>query len=134
MEQQVKITPEMLASKNYPKIAFYLAAIGAMFMLFAGLIAIFFNSLYLAIVWSIWAGLTSLIIGIGLVICSVIIGGAATTLVVRPEAHVSAGATIIVVSLLALLLGFGWFWIVGAGFGVIGGILALVWRPRAVPA
>jgi len=101
-------------------------------MLIAGLFAIFFNALYLAIVWSIWAGLTSLLIGIGLIICSVIISGGTATLVIKPEAHVSAGAIIILASLLALLLGFGWLWLFGSGLGIISGILAIVWRPRAV--
>jgi uncharacterized membrane protein YfhO len=100
-----------------------------MLMLFAGLFAIFFNSLYLAIVWSIWAGLTSLLIGISLIFCSMFIGGAAASLVLRPEMRKTAGLTIILVSILALLLGFGWFWLVGAGLGIVGGIMAILWRP-----
>jgi hypothetical protein len=131
MQQPSQLTPEMLASKNYPKIAFYLSAIAAMFMLFAGLFAIFFDALYLAIVWSIWAGLTALLIGISLIFCSMFIGGAAASLVVRPELHRTAGVTIILVSLLALLLGFGWFWIIGAGLGIVGGILAILWKAPA---
>jgi hypothetical protein len=124
----------MLARGNYPHTAFYLASFAALLMLIAGLFAIFFNALYLAIVWSIWAGLTSLLIGIGLIICSVAISGGAASLVLRPEAHVSAGAIIILVSLLALLLGFGWLWLFGSALGLISGILAIVWRPRRVRA
>jgi hypothetical protein len=119
----------MLARKDYPKIAFYISSFAAMLMLFAGLFAIFFNSLYLAIVWSIWAGLTSLLIGISLIFCSMFIGGAAASLVLRPEMRKTAGLTIILVSILALLLGFGWFWLVGAGLGIVGGIMAILWRP-----
>jgi hypothetical protein len=119
----------MLARKDYPKIAFYISSFAAMLMLFAGLFAIFFNSLYLAIVWSIWAGLTSLLIGISLIFCSMFIGGAAASLVLRPEMRKTAGLTIILVSILALLLGFGWFWLVGAGLGVVGGIMAILWKP-----
>jgi hypothetical protein len=131
IQQPSQLTPEMLAAKNYPKVAFYLSALGALFILFAGLFAIFFNSLYLAIVWSIWAGLTSLLIGISLIICSLFIGGAATGLVLKPEMHTTAGVTIILFSLLALLMGFGWFWLVGSGLGIIGGMLAIFWRPQA---
>jgi hypothetical protein len=129
IQQPTPITPEMLARKDYPKIAFYLSSFAAMLMLFAGLFAIFFNSLYLAIVWSIWAGLTSLLIGISLIFCSMFIGGAAASLVLRPEMSKTAGLTIILVSILALLLGFGWFWLVGAGVGIIGGIMAILWKP-----
>jgi hypothetical protein len=125
IQQPTPITPEMLARKDYPKIAFYLSSFAAMLMLFAGLFAIFFNSLYLAIVWSIWAGLTSLLIGISLIFCSMFIGGAAASLVLRPEMSKTAGLTIILVSILALLLGFGWFWLVGAGVGIIG----ILWKP-----
>jgi hypothetical protein len=131
VQQPSQLTPEMMAGKNYPKVAFYLAAIGALFMLFAGLFAIFFDALYLAIVWNAWAGLTALIIGILLVIDSLIIGGAATSLVLKPEMHTTAGVTIVLFSLLALLLGFGWFWVLGAGLGIIGGILAIFWKPTA---
>ena len=98
VQQPTPITPEMLARKDFPKIAFYLSTFAATFMLFAGLFAIFFNSLYLAIVWSIWAGLTSLLIGISLIFCSMFIGGAAASLVLKPEMHQSAGITIILVS------------------------------------
>jgi hypothetical protein len=129
IQQPTPITPEMLARNDYPKIAFYLSSFAAMLMLFAGLFAIFFNSLYLAIVWSIWAGLTSLLIGISLIFCSMFIGGAAASLVLRPEMSKTAGLTIILVSILALLLGFGWFWLVGAGVGIIGGIMAILWKP-----
>lgn|GEM_PF-4204196 len=119
-----------IVPNNYPRAAFSLASLAAIFMLIAGLFAIFFDSLYLAIVWSIWAGLTSLIIGIGLIICSLVISGSAASLRMRPELHRSAGATILLISLIALLLGFGWIWIVGSGLGIIAGLLAIFWRPR----
>lgn len=132
--QPTSVTPEMLASKNYPKTAFYLASAAAILMFISGLFAIFFNALYLAIVWTIWAGLTSLLIGIGLIICSLFVSGGAASLVMRPETHALAGATIIIFSILALLMGFGWLWLIGSGLGIIGGILAILWRPRTVPA
>jgi len=132
--QPTSVTPEMLASKNYPKAAFYLASAAAILMFISGLFAIFFDALYLAIVWSIWAGLTSLLIGIGLIICSLFVSGGAASLVMKPETHALAGATIIIFSILALLMGFGWLWLIGSGLGIIGGILAIFWRPRTVPA
>lgn len=132
--QRTEVTPEMLASKNYPRTAFYLASFAGILMFIAGLFAIFFNALYLAIVWSIWAGLTSFLIGIGLIICSLFVSGGAASLVMRPATHRAAGATIIIFSLLALLMGFGWIWLFGSGLGIIGGLLAIFWRPRTVPA
>jgi hypothetical protein len=128
--QPVKITPEMLKATNYPKAAFYLSAFAGVMMLVAGLFAIFFDSIYLAINWSAWAGLTSLFIGILLVIDSMILSGAAASLLLKPEMRKTAGVTIILFSLLAFLMGFGWLWVVGAGFGIVGGILALIWKPK----
>lgn len=125
---QLNMTSE-IASKNYPRAAFSLASLAALFMLFAGLIAIFFDSLYLAIMWSIWAGLTSLLIGIGLIICALAISGSAASMRVRPEIHRSAGVSILFISLIALLLGFGWIWLIGSGLGIIAGLLAIFWRP-----
>jgi hypothetical protein len=124
--QPVKITPEMLAAKNYPKVAFYLSSFGGVIMLVAGLFAIFFDAIYFAIVTDIpGIGLSFILIGIMLIICSLFVSGAAVSLLLKPELRKSAGVTIILFSLLALLFGGGWF--VGAFLGLVGGILAIFW-------
>ncbi|MDW5564138.1 MAG: hypothetical protein SA339_13045 [Methanomassiliicoccus sp.] len=123
-----------MAAKEYPKVAFTLASLAGILLLIAGLFAIFFDALYLAIVWSIWAGLTSLLIGIGLIICSLFVSGSAASLMARPELHKTAGVTIVLFSVLALLMGFGWLWVIGSGLGIIGGLMAIFWTPRTVPS
>jgi|WetSurMetagenome_2_1015567.scaffolds.fasta_scaffold666268_1 hypothetical protein len=129
----VKITPEMLAAKNYPKLAFYLASFGGVIMLVAGLFAIFFDAIYFAIVTDIpGIGLSFVLIGIMLIICSLFVSGAAASLLLKPELRKSAGVTIILFSLLALLFGGGWF--VGAFLGLLGGIMAIFWKPTTVSA
>jgi hypothetical protein len=130
MDQPTKVTPAMLAADNYPKWAFYLSSFGGVIMLVAGLFAIFFNSVYFAIVTDIpGIGLTFILIGIMLVICSLFVSGAAASLVLKPAMHRSAGVSIVLFSLLALLFGGGWF--VGAFLGIVGGIMAIMWKPKA---
>jgi len=123
----------MLAAKNYPKLAFYLASFGGVIMLVAGLFAIFFDAIYFAIVTDIpGIGLSFVLIGIMLIICSLFVSGAAASLLLKPELRKSAGVTIILFSLLALLFGGGWF--VGAFLGLLGGIMAIFWKPTTVSA
>lgn len=127
--QPMKITPEMLQSKNFPKAGFYLTALGGILMFFEGLAAIFFRSLYYGINVDFWAGLSNVIIGIILIIIASIISGAAVSLLVKPELRKAAGASIILFSLIGLLFGGGW--VIGTVLGIIGGFLAIMWKPKA---
>jgi hypothetical protein len=126
--QPGQLTKEMLDTNDYPRVAFYLSAFAAIIMLIAGLFAIFFDSIYFAVLLNAMAGLTVFILGIMLVICALFVGGGAAALVTRPGMRGSAAATIIIFSLLALLVGGGW--LVGGVLGIVGGILALMWRPH----
>lgn len=85
--------------------------------------------MYYGINVDIWAGLSMVIIGIILMIVASIISGAAITLLVKPDLRKTAGISIILFSLLGLLFGGGWF--IGSVLGVIGGLLAIIWRPKA---
>jgi hypothetical protein len=125
----MKITPEMLQAKNYPKAGFYLTALGGILMFFEGLAAIFFRSLYYGINVDFWAGLSNVIIGIILIIIASIVSGAAVSLLVKPELRKTAGASIILFSLIGLLFGGGW--VIGSVLGIIGGLLAIMWKPKA---
>jgi hypothetical protein len=126
--QQIKITPEMLNANNYPKAALFLSAFGGMLMFFEGLAAIFFRSLYYGINEDLWAGLSWVLIGIILLFIGSIIAGAAMTLLLKPELRKTAGASIIIFSIVGLLFGGGW--ILGSVLGIIGGLLAIIWKPK----
>jgi len=128
-QQPIKITPEMLAANNYPKAGFYLAAIGGMLMFFEGLAAIFFRSIFYAIDEDIWAGLSWVLVGIILLFIGSIVAGAAVTLLLKPEMRKAAGASIIIFSLIGLIFGGGW--IIGSALGVIGGLMAIIWKQKA---
>jgi hypothetical protein len=128
-QQPIKITPEMLAANNYPKAGFYLAAFGGMLMFFEGLAAIFFRSIFYAIDEDIWAGLSWVLVGIILLFIGSIVAGAAVTLLLKPEMRKAAGASIIIFSLIGLIFGGGW--IIGSALGVIGGLMAIIWKQKA---
>lgn len=128
-QQPMKITPEMLAANNYPKAGFYLATFGGMLMFFEGLAAIFFRSIFFAIDEDIWAGLSWVLVGIILLFIGSIVAGAAVTLLLKPEMRKAAGASIIIFSLIGLIFGGGW--IIGSALGVIGGLMAIIWKPQA---
>lgn len=119
---------EMLARKNYPKIAFWLSAAGAALILIQGIMFILVLSIWSAIEYGGWLGLTNVILGIIMVIVAVIIGSAAASLVARPQYNVAGGSTIAVASFFALFLGGGF--VIGSVLGIIGGIMAIVWRNR----
>jgi hypothetical protein len=126
--EEIKITPEMLEANNYPKAALYLAAFGGLLLLVQGLVCIFLKSLYFAITIDVISGLGSVVIGILLVIDGLIVGGAAVSLLLKPELRQAAGATVIIFALLGLLFGGGWY--IGSILAFIGGILALTWKPE----
>jgi len=128
-QQPIQITPEMLAANNYPKAGFYLAAFGGLLMFVEGLAAIFFRSIFYAIDQDIWAGLSWVLVGIILLFIGSIVAGAAVTLLVKPELRKAAGASIIIFSLIGLIFGGGW--IIGSAMGVIGGLMAIIWKPKS---
>jgi hypothetical protein len=108
-------------------VGFYLSVIGGSFIILQGLIAIFFSSIYYAILTSsLGVGISVLFLGIMLVILGLIVYTSAYALIRVPERHVITGASIIIFSLLALLLGGGY--IIGSVLGMIGGIIAIISR------
>ena len=50
------------------------------------------------------------------------------TLLLKPELRKTAGASIIIFSIVGLLFGGGW--IVGSALGIVGGLLAIIWKPK----
>jgi Family of unknown function (DUF6114)/zinc-ribbon domain len=110
-----------------PTAAFVLSLIGGIFILLGGgLIAAigasFFGSLAAA----------ALVLGvIGLAFGILILVGA-IMLYTHPEQHVTWGVIILVFSILSIFTSLGGF-LVGLILGIIGGALAISWKPRAVP-
>lgn len=111
-------------ARDYPRIGFYLSLFGAFMILAEAVWAIFFGSVFYAIILTLGVGLAVLFLGILLLINAIIIGSAATSLRAYTDQRVLAGATIVIFSLLALLLGGGF--IIGSLAGIAGGILAII--------
>jgi hypothetical protein len=114
---------------TYPKYAFWMATIGGMLIFIEGLMAIFFRSIVWAIAVDFWIGITWVFIGVMLVIAGLIVSSSAVALVMRPKFHVVEGASIILFSTLAIFFGGGY--IIGSVLGIIGGVLAILWRQKA---
>jgi uncharacterized membrane protein YjjP (DUF1212 family) len=131
-EKLTNLKRDDLARKDYPRYAFWLSAAGGTIILIQGLMAIFVRSVLYAVITDIWAGLEAVLIGVMLVLAGLIIDSSAASLVYRPEYRVSAGATIFIISLLALFLGGGY--IIGSVLGMVGGVMAMIWHWRKVPA
>jgi hypothetical protein len=111
---------------SYSRAGFYLSVIGGSIIILQGLIAIFFSSIYYAVVISLGVGISIVFLGIMLVILGLIVYSSAYALTRSPEQHVVIGASIIIFSLLALVLGGGY--IIGSTLGIIGGIVAIISR------
>lgn len=106
-----------MVDQPYPESALILSLLGGIFILIGGLI------------------LLPIFIGIFGVICAIIVMYSAYNLKADPSNHVTAGVTIIVLSLLSWIGAIGGFFI-GFLLSLIGGILALTWEGRSmsVPA
>jgi hypothetical protein len=109
---------------SYSRAGFYLSVIGGSIIILQGLIAIFFSSIYYAIVISLGVGISILFLGIMLIILGVIVYSSAYALTRSPDQHVVIGASIIIFALLALVLGGGY--IIGSTLAIIGGIIAII--------
>jgi hypothetical protein len=123
------LTTEKVAYRStggYSRTGFYLSVIGGSIIILQGLIAIFFSSIYYAIVLSLGIGISIFFLGIMLVILGLIVYTSAYSLTRSPGQHVVIGASIIVFSTLALVLGGGY--IIGSAMGILGGIIAIISR------
>ncbi len=109
---------------KFPTIGFYLSLVGALLILAQALAAMFFNSIYIAFVINLGAGIAIFFVGVLLLIDALIIGSSAYSLRAYPGQHVIAGGTIVLFAFLALFLGGGF--IIGSVLGIIGGLLAMI--------
>jgi hypothetical protein len=111
-------------AKKFPTIGFYLSLLGALLILAQALAAMFFNSIYIAFVINLGAGIAIFFVGVLLLLDALIIGSSAYSLRAYPNQRVIAGGTIVLFAFLALFLGGGF--IIGSVLGIIGGLLAMI--------
>lgn len=99
-----------VANHSYPDTAYVLTLVAAVFVLIGGIF------------------LTLAIIGIFGIICAIVMFYFANQLRTDPASHTTAGAVIIVLSVISWVVSLGGL-LIGFVFGLIGGILAITWTP-----
>jgi Family of unknown function (DUF6114) len=117
-------------TKSYPSTAFVLSLIGGIFILLGGLADAAIYALVGGAVFALLPGLGVLFLVlavVGLLIGLLTIVGA-VMLRSKPESAHTWGILIIVFSVISLVTGGGGF-IIGFILALIGGILALTWKP-----
>lgn len=127
-----------MAEKEKPIAAFIISLIGGIFIILGGLTTIAMMSAWSWIImrrmmhwWFaprifIWIGAFGLISGIIVVISALMLN-------FEPEKHIAWGTLILLFSVLSIFGGIGGF-AVGLILGIIGGILALTWKPKQQPS
>jgi len=115
--------------KSYPSTAFVLSLIGGIFILLAGLVNAALYAFIGGAVLSVFPGLGALFIGLAVLalIFGLLIIVGAIQMRSKPESAHTWGILIIIFSVLSFVGGGGFF--IGFLLALIGGILALTWRP-----
>jgi hypothetical protein len=128
-----------MAEQEIPTVAFILSLVGGLIILISGIVflmigAAFMGSMMGALVPGLTGLVSSVIAGLGIwgLICGVIILLGAYMIYTRPDTHGMWGIIILVFSLLSFIEGGGY--IIGAILGIVGGILAITWKPEKVSA
>lgn len=137
-----------MAELEIPTVAFILSLVGGILVLLSGIMFLtigtaFMGSMmggyyYPGMMGGYYPGVTgfvsSIIAGIGIwgLICGILILVGAYMIYTRPDSHGIWGIIILVFSLLSFIAGGGF--IIGAILGIIGGILAITWKPEKVSA
>lgn len=124
------------APRPYPNGAYILSLIGGIFIILAGLVYVAIAAVASSVYSSLGLG------GIGAAAASILIVYAVVALILgflviygaiqlkrRPEGARTWGVLILVFSLISIIGGGGFY--IGLILGLIGGILAIVWRPPA---
>ncbi|HYA10756.1 MAG TPA: hypothetical protein VEH10_03690 [Thermoplasmata archaeon] len=117
------------AQKSYPSTAFILSLIGGIFILLGGLADAAIYAIIGGAVLSIFPGLGALLIALAVIalLFGLIIIFGAIQLRSKPESAKTWGIIILVLAILSWIGGGGFF--IGFILALIGGILALVWKP-----
>ena len=127
----------MMSSSSYgrpfPSTAYWLSLIGGVLIALGGIVEVAEGIVYSSVIDSLVPGATAVIIALGAValLFGVIIIVMGLRLKSHPESARSSGILILVLSLISFIGGGGYF--IGLILGLIGGILAITWRPPASP-
>lgn len=117
----------------FPSSAYWLSIIGGVFIILDGLLDIGTAIAYSSVLESIVPGATGLYIALGVIaiIFGLVIVFLALRLKSNPASVRTSGVVILVLALISLLGGGGFF--IGAILALVGGVLALTWRSPTAP-
>ena len=110
-----------------PTAAFVLSLVAGVFILLGGLVLAAIGSL-IAIFFPAIGGV---VIALAMVFGTLVLLGA-ILLYLRPQEHVIWGLVIVIFSILSLFPALGGF-IIGMILGIVGGIMAISWKPEGAP-
>ncbi|RLI44752.1 hypothetical protein DRO69_06685 [Candidatus Bathyarchaeota archaeon] len=113
-----------METEEKPTAAFVLSLIGGILLLLGGLVALAIG----AAIYSSFPALGMLIETFTVSLCGVLVVIGAVMLYVNPEKSTTWGVIILVFSIVSLLFRLEGF-IVGTILGIIGGTLAIAWKP-----
>ena len=118
----------------FPSTAYYLSLVGGILIALDGLVAAAEAAVFSSTLNSIVPGLTGVVIIFGIVgfIFGLLIIFLALRLKRDPTKAKSTGVIIVVLALLSIFGG-GGFYFIGLLLALIGGVLAVVWTPRVQP-
>lgn len=131
-----------MAENENPTIAFVLSLIGGILILVSGIMLLALGTFVGGMMGRFYGGMMGgypgvggyfasmmAVLGVGGIICGIIVLIGAYLLNSNPASHATWGAFILVFSVLSLFEGGGY--IIGAILGIVGGILGITWKPPA---
>ncbi len=132
----------MAETDNSMMIAFVLSLIGGILILLSGIIILTFGAAFMGgMMGGYYPGMMGgyrgfggavtsvlLVMGIGGIVIGAIMILGSFMLRTRPETHTTWGIVILILSIVSFIEGGGFF--IGAILGIVGGILAMVWKPE----
>ncbi len=115
-----------------PTAAFVVSLLAGIFILLGAIVMMVFSSILGGLAFGVGAGAAAGIFvlygAIGLLFAILVLVGA-VMLWMKPKSHVAAGVIILLFSLFSIISTGGFF--IGLILGIVGGILAIIWKPPA---
>ena len=115
-----------------PTAAFVVSLLAGIFILLGAIVMMALSSLLGGLMIGVGAGAAASVIllygVVGLIFAILVLVGA-VMLWMKPQSHVAAGVIILLFSLFSIISTGGFF--IGLILGIIGGILAIIWKPPA---
>jgi len=115
-----------------PTAAFVVSLIAGIFILLGAIVMMALSSMLGGLALGVGAGAAAgivLIYGVVGLIFAILVLVGAVMLWMKPQSHVAAGVIILLFSLFSIISTGGFF--IGLILGIVGGILAIVWKPPA---